>query len=99
MLPSSVLLQRMQLVARRHPKLAKLSGSIDHSQLPASDFENVRRESLWALAAEYALGHLILKAPDHRCPLTHNVSLSDTFRNRARKRAPASLGRPRVDFT
>ena len=72
--PLAIPRQRLKVITRRRPQIAKIASGIDVAQFPASYLDQIGRKALRALAVEDSFGGLVPEAPDH-APL---VSLNDT---------------------
>lgn len=57
--------ESFQPIPRRHAKVVKHSGRIQHPELPERDPLNVRSESLDPLSVEQSLSIPVAEAPDH----------------------------------
>jgi hypothetical protein len=76
MLPFSILIERMQLVAGRGPQVAKLSSRMHHAEFPSRDRKKIGGKPFRTATVENLLRQPIPERADH----VSNVSLADTFR-------------------
>ncbi len=77
-LPFTITVQRLETIARRHPKILKQRSAVQQKKFPTSNPTQSRGESLTSAlrnaAIEQVLGTNIMKAADHRSSSQHTAS-------------------------